>query len=319
MIFAIQERLARNEQTLIYLNRRGYSPITLCKKCGEKISCPNCTSWLVFHKSSNKLVCHYCGHNQKIPEKCISCGEENAYIPFGPGVERVFEELQRKLPKARIEIASSDTFSSDKNATEIVNRIAAKEIDIIIGTQILAKGHHFPDITLVGVVDGDLGLQGADLRSAERTYQLIKQVAGRAGRAEKPGEILIQTFKSDHFLFQTLQKDSDVDFMKFEAENRKKMQLPPFSKFASLIISGTNRELTERIAKKLRNSCPKGIKIFGPAPAPMFLLRGRVRWRILLKSANKKALNTEIAAWIAAAGVPKNVKIHIDIDPITFL
>jgi len=319
LILAIQERLKRKEQTLLYLNRRGYSPITLCKNCGEKISCPNCSSWLVYHKKDNNLICHYCGHKESVPSQCFHCKIEKSYIPFGPGVERIFEELQRKLPKARIEIASSDTFSSDKNANQIICKILSNDIDIIIGTQILAKGHHFPNITLVGIVDGDLGLQGADLRSAERTYQLINQVAGRAGRSDKPGEILIQTFKSEHPFFETLKKDPSANFMEMEVANRKKMKLPPFTKFASIIISGTNRELTEKIAKKLRSTCPKNIYIFGPAPAPMFVLRGRVRWRILLKSFDKKALNTEISSWITSVNVPKNVKIQVDIDPVTFL
>ena len=315
----IKATIARGEQCLIYLNRRGYSPITLCKSCGEKIACPNCTSWLVYHKDSEKLVCHYCGHKTSIPKKCVSCGEEDSYIPFGSGVERIFEELQTKLPNARIKVASSDTMNSEKNIEKLIDEIANHETDIIIGTQILAKGHHFPNITLVGIVDGDLGLNGADLRAAEKTYQLINQVAGRAGRAEKEGQILIQTFNPNHSLYTALKSDDPMTFLNLEIESRRTNKLPPYSNFASLIISGTNKELTKKVAQQLRDTCPSGIKIFGPAPAPIFLLRGRVRWRILLQSTQKKSINLAIKKWIFSQKTPKNVKIQIDIDPITFL
>jgi primosomal protein N' (replication factor Y) len=202
---------------------------------------------------------------------------------------------------------------------ESLAKIHNNEVDIIIGTQILAKGHHFPNITLVGIIDGDLGLFGADLRASEHTYQLINQVAGRAGREEKPGEILIQTFKSDHPLFQALLSNNSENFINLEIENRKNRQLPPFTKYASIIISGKNKQKTENVARLLRRTCPKNIKIFGPAPAPIFMIRGRVRWRILLKSNRKSTLNTEISAWLSQVKIPPDVKITLDIDPITFL
>lgn len=319
LYFAIKERLKKKEQCLIYLNRRGYSPITLCKGCGEKLACPNCSTWLVYHKDMDKLICHYCGHKIPIPKKCIHCETENSYIPFGPGVERICDEIKRKIPNSRVLIASSDTFSSEKNIEESLAKIHNHEIDIIIGTQILAKGHHFPNITLVGIVDGDLGLFGADLRSSEHTYQLIYQVAGRAGREEKPGEIFVQTFKSDHPLFQALSANDSENFINLEIENRKTQQLPPFTKYASIIISGRNKQKTENVAKLLRSTCPKNIKIFGPAPAPLFMVRGKARWRILLKSNRKNALNIEISTWISQIKISPDVKITIDIDPITFL
>lgn len=318
LFFAINERLQRHEQCLIYLNRRGYSPIMLCKSCGEKIACQNCSAWLVYHKNKDKLVCHYCGHMISIPSKCLSCSAENSYIPFGPGVERIYEELKVKFPSARITQASSDTFSSNKDMEKCLSEIAENKIDIIVSTQIMAKGHHFPNITLVGIVDGDLGLSGADLRSSEHTYQLINQVAGRAGRDSKPGEILIQAFNCEHSLFKALASGKSQEFIDFEIEDRKRNLLPPFSKFVSLIISGTNKELTEKVALKLRSTCPKKIKIFGPAPAPIFMLRGRVRWRILLKSLKKNELNSEIKSWIASIKCPNNIKIQIDVDPINF-
>lgn len=319
LYFAIKERLEKKEQCLIYLNRRGYSPITLCKGCGEKLACPNCSTWLVYHKDMDKLICHYCGHKISIPKKCYNCEAEDSYIPFGPGVERIYDEIKRKIPTARVLIASSDTFSSDKNMEESLSKIHNNEVDIVVGTQILAKGHHFPNITLVGIIDGDLGLSGADLRASEHTYQLINQVAGRAGREKKPGEILVQTFKSEHPLFQALLANNSENFVNLEIETRKNQQLPPFTKYAAIIISGKNKKKTENIAKLFRKTCPKNIKIFGPAPAPIFMIRGKVRWRILLKSNHKNALNSEISTWISQLKIPPDIKITIDIDPITFL
>jgi primosomal protein N' (replication factor Y) len=255
-----------------------------------------------------------------VPEKCQSCGEIDSYIPFGPGVERIFEELSQKIPEAKIAVASSDTVSSDKNISELLKKIHNNDVNIIIGTQILAKGHHFPDITLVGVVDGDLGLNGADLRAAEKTYQLINQVSGRAGRSEKPGKILIQTFKPEHSLYVALKSNQVKKFIDLEIISREENDLPPFAKFAAIIISGIDRETTEKVARKLADSCPKGrIHMFGPAPAPLFLLRGRSRWRILLKIPKKFSANNIIRRWIFSQNSPKNVKIHIDIDPISFL
>ena len=315
----ISRRLDRHEQVLLYLNRRGYSPITLCKSCGEKIACPNCTSWMVFHQHENKLICHYCGYQIDVPDKCFSCHAEDSLIHFGFGVEKLQEEVKRKFPQARTIIASSDTFASEKDVNELLPKIANNEVDIIIGTQIFTKGHHFPNITLVGIIDGDFSLQNNDLRAAERTFQLISQVAGRAGRAEKSGEIFIQTFKTDNLLFETIREQAFDKFMDMEIENRKSKKLPPFSKFVSLIISGTNKALTEAIAKKIRYSCPRNITIFGPAPAPIFLLRGRYRWRILLKSLKKNLLNAEIINWLASVKIPRDIKIQIDVDPLNFL
>jgi primosomal protein N' (replication factor Y) len=319
LLHAIKNTLEKKEQCLIYLNRRGYSPITLCKSCGEKIACPNCTSWLVYHKNIDKMICHHCNHRAFVPPKCPVCEEEGSMIPFGPGIERVFDELQEKLPEAKIKIASSDTMDSGKNIALMFDKIYRNEVDIIIGTQILAKGHHFPNITLVGIVDGDLGLHGADIRASEKTYQLINQVAGRAGRAEKKGKILIQTFNPSHSLFAALQSTDPNNFMEMEMVSRQENNLPPFSKFAAIIISGTNRELTEKIAKELGKAKINDVSLLGPAPAPIFLLRGRSRWRILLKTSKKTAINNLIKKWFLAVKIPKNVKIQIDIDPINFL
>lgn len=317
---AIKSTIEKGEQSLIYLNRRGYSPITLCKSCGTKISCPNCASWLVYHKNIDKVVCHYCGYKTDIPKKCNCCGAKGTYIQFGPGVERIYEELSQRIPSAKIILVSSDNVYSEKSIIELREKILNNEVNIIIGTQILAKGHHFPNITLVGVADGDLGLNCSDLRSSEKTYQLIQQVAGRAGRAEKPGKILIQTFNPEHSLYSALKSNNIQKFIELEITSREKNGLPPFTKFASVIVSGTNKELTEKTARNLVNSFPKnGVSILGPAPAPLFLLRGRTRWRILLKSSKKIALSKVIKSWILSQKSPKNIKIQIDVDPITFL
>ncbi|MDR0581143.1 MAG: primosomal protein N' [Holosporaceae bacterium] len=314
----IKSTLSRKEQSLIYLNRRGYSPITLCKSCGGKSSCPNCSTWLVYHKNRDKLICHYCNHHINVPSSCLNCGAADSYIPFGPGIERIFEELREKIPHARIEMASSDTISSNKDINGLFDKINNNEVDVVIGTQILAKGHHFPNITLVGVVDGDLGLNGADMRASEKTYQLVNQVAGRAGRSEKPGKIFIQTFEPKHPLYAALKSDNPEHFIKLEIESRKNNELPPFCRFIAVIVSGTNRELTGQVAEDLGRSCPPNLQMFGPAPAPIFLLRGRTRWRFLLKTSKKSSINSAIKRWIFSAKIPKNIKIQIDIDPTSF-
>lgn len=319
----IKNTLAAEDQALIYLNRRGYAPITLCKECGEKLQCPNCTSWLVHHKNNDRLSCHYCSHSISIPNKCLHCGCENSYIPFGPGVERIQEELEAKLPNAKIAIASSDTMSSGMSSEEFIKSIYNNEINIIIATQILAKGYHFPNITLVGVVDGDLGLFGADLRASEKTYQLINQVAGRAGRAEKKGKVIIQTFNPDNALFKIIHGGEHTDFFDHEIMIRKQSNSPPFCRLVSVIVSGTNRELTRCVADKtmktLRLALPTSIQIFGPSPAVIAVLRGRARWRILLKSAKNISFQSNVQECIEKFAHHRNIKIQIDVDPISFL
>ncbi len=316
LLDAVKKTLAVGEQCLIYLNRRGYAPITFCRSCGEKLSCPNCTSWLVYHRELNKEVCHCCGYKTDAPTSCKICGGDD-FMQWGPGVERISEELRRKLPNTRIEIASSDTLS-EKNTEKFLEKIRNKEIEIVIGTQILAKGHHFANITLVGVIDGDLGLYGADIRAGEKTYQMINQVAGRAGRGEKPGNIFIQTFNPEHSLYVALKNSEIEHFLELEIESRQKNKLPPFARLASIIISGTNMKLTETTAKILAQNPPKGIRLLGPAPAPRFLLRGRTRWRILLQAPKQFPLSNLIKNWIFQQSIPKNIRIQIDIDPISF-
>ena len=316
----IKKTIARKEQCLIYLNRRGYSPMTLCKSCGNKIACPNCACWLIYHKQRDVLMCHYCAHTSLPPRSCGACGDIDSHIQFGPGVERIFEELSAKIPNAKIQLASSDTISSDTDMSDLLEKIHSGDSDIIVGTQILAKGHHFPNLTLVGVVDGDLGLSNADLRSTEKMYQLISQVAGRAGRAEKSGKILIQTFSPDHSLYEILKTGKEKKFLTLEAEHRKESKLPPFVKFSAVIISGTNKELTEVAAYKLSKSCSfPGVRTLGAAPAPLFLLRGRARWRLLLISPKNLNISDVLRKWLSRQKIPRNIDVQVDIDPITFL
>lgn len=317
LIDAIQKRMALKEQTLIYVNRRGYAPISLCKSCGEKISCPNCSTWLVYHKGINKLVCHYCEYSQKIPSSCKYCGSEDSYIQYGVGVERISEELLRKIPNIRLGIASSDTISSIDKIEDLMQQVKDNKIDVIIGTQILAKGHHFPNITLVGIIDGDLGLQGADIRASEKTYQLVNQVAGRAGREGKKGEILIQTYKCNHPLFVALKYNQNQQFIDMEMEFRKEHSFPPFSRLVSIIISGKDKQNVEKVARKIKETCPRNIEIFGPSPAPIPLLRSRVRWRILLRY--KGRISHILRQWMSSLKIPRSVRIQIDVDPINFL
>jgi primosomal protein N' (replication factor Y) len=313
----IKAVLSRREQCLIYLNRRGYAPVVLCKSCGEKIACPNCSARLVYHRNADRLLCHLCNHETRVPKICAACGAEDSHIPFGPGIERIFEELGKKLPEARIEMVSSET--SPSGIEKLLDKISNNEIDIVIGTQILAKGHHFPNITLAGVIDGDPGLNSADLRASERTYQLISQVAGRAGRADKPGKILIQTFNPEHSLYSALRSPDPQDFIRLEIESRRRNELPPFSRLASIIVSGTNRELTEQVARDLgKIPCPPSVRLFGPAPAPIFLLRGRTRWRLLLKTTGNASLGRIAERLVSARKTPRSVKIQVDIDPVSF-
>lgn len=308
----------RGEQSLLFLNRRGYAPITICKSCGDKITCANCASWLVYHKKNNKLICHYCGYSIDIPKKCNVCGEDDSYIPFGPGVERIKEEMNEKFPQLKIFEASSDSLNTESKRKDLIEKVLNHEIDVIVGTQILSHGLHFPDITLSAVIDGDLGLFGADIRASERIFQMINQVAGRAGREKKPGNILIQTYNPDHSLYKIIQSQDIEIFMDQELVSRKNAHIPPFSYFAAIIISGNNKNLTENVAYLLSNGFDESVEVFGPAPAPIFLLRGRTRWRILLKSNKKFAIQQAIKHKFSLQKIPKTVKIQIDIDPISF-
>ena len=321
---AVAETLAAGEQVLLFLNRRGFAPLTLCRACGHRLGCPNCTAWLVEHRLAGRLQCHHCGHWAPAPETCENCGAEGSMAACGPGVERLAEEAALLFPEARAQIVSSDSLSGPAAAQALIEQIQAREVDLLIGTQIIAKGHHFPLLTLVGVVDGDLGLAGGDLRAAERTYQLLHQVAGRAGRAERPGRVLIQTSDPEHPVMQALASgapDARDRFLEVEAEYRKLAGMPPFARLAALILSGPDARQVDEVARRLARTRPhlEGVDILGPAPAPFAILRGRHRRRFLIRTRRDIAPQGVLRPWLAPIDLPGQVRLQVDIDPYSFL
>jgi primosomal protein N' (replication factor Y) len=321
LIAAIEATLARGEQAMLFLNRRGYAPLTLCRACGHRMQCPNCTAWLVEHRVRRQLLCHHCGHAEPIPPTCPVCGAEASLTPIGPGVERITEEAAATFPAARRLIMASDTIPGPHAAAEAAHAIAARAVDLIIGTQIVAKGWHFPHLTLVGVVDADLGLAGGDLRAAERTVQLLHQVAGRAGRAEAPGEVLLQTFDPDHPVMQALLAGDLARFMASEAAQRRPGHWPPYGRLAALIVSADSAEAADATARDLARAAPhgEGIAVLGPAPAPLAILRGRHRRRLLLKTRRDIAVQPLLRMWLEKVQPHGAARIDVDVDPMSFL
>ena len=321
LVAALTETFAAGEQALLFLNRRGYAPLTLCRACGHRIECPDCTAWLVEHRSRGNLLCHHCGYQTPAPPACPSCGAVGALAPCGPGVERIAEEAAARFPSARIALMTSDTISGPAAAEALLDRVAARDVDLLIGTQMTAKGHHFPLMTLVGVVDADLGLGGGDLRASERTFQLLHQVAGRAGRAERVGRVLLQTYCPEHRVMQALAAGDRDGFLKVEAELRREGGWPPFGRLAAVILSGVDAGAVERVAESLARAAPRGdeIIVLGPAPAPLAVLRGRHRRRFLVKAGASETLHRRLSEWLALVEAPANVRIQVDIDPYSFL
>jgi primosomal protein N' (replication factor Y) len=321
LVEAMRETLAAGEQTLLFLNRRGYAPLTLCRACGFRLQCPNCTAWLVEHRFLGRLQCHHCGHAELMPPACPSCGEIGSFAACGPGVERLAEEVKARFPEARLAVMASDTLFGPRAAAEMVRAVQAHEIEILIGTQIVAKGHHFPLLTLVGVVDADLGLTGGDLRAAERTYQLLHQVAGRAGRAERPGRVLLQTFLPEHPVMAALVDGGRDAFLEAETEARRRFEMPPFGRLAALIISAPEADAADYVAASLGRTAPRmdDLEVLGPAPAPLALLRSRHRRRFLVKARRSVNLQAVLRDWTGRVKVPASVRVQIDIDPYSFL
>jgi primosomal protein N' (replication factor Y) len=323
LVGAVQATLARGEQAMLFLNRRGYAPVTLCRACGQQIGCDHCDARMVEHRFLKRLVCHQCGETKPIPTACPSCGAEGKLAPIGPGVERLAEEVTERFPAARLAVLSSDLFGSARALKEAVETIAAGGADIIIGTQIVAKGHNFPLLTLVGVIDADLGLQGSDLRAAERTFQLMRQVAGRAGRAEKPGLALLQTFQPEHPVIRAILAGDEEGFWQAEAAGRRAAGVPPFGRMAGIILSGPEVEPLFAYGTALaQNDAPLrrvGAQLFGPAPAPISRVRGRHRVRLLVKAEKSAPLQQAIRAWLRGVKQPASVRLAIDIDPQSFL
>ncbi|MBV8393752.1 MAG: primosomal protein N' [Alphaproteobacteria bacterium] len=321
VVEAMKETLARKEQALLFLNRRGYAPITLCRACGKGIECPQCSAWLVEHRFRRMLVCHHCGHSEPPAVNCRHCGAADSFVACGPGVERLAEEAHELFPEARIELFTSDTLMHRDEATAAVERMIAGEIDILIGTQMAAKGHHFPNLTLVAVVDADLGLNGGDLRAAERTFQLLYQVAGRAGREDRPGRALVQTHMPEHPVMQALVSGDRDRFVSAELADRRTAGMPPYGRLASLIISGPDPSAVDNVCAALARRAPhqNGVTVLGPSTAPLALLRGRHRRRFLLKTTRDIAVQPLLRGWLEHIGLPGSVRLQIDVDPYSFM
>ncbi len=318
---ALEENLQKHEQSVLFLNRRGYAPLLICRDCGHRIQCPNCTAWLTEHRATGKLICHHCGYTTAIMKTCPECGSEDGLTACGPGVERIAEEVKGRFPNARTEILSSDTTSSFLEVSEVISRMEKQEIDILIGTQILAKGHHFPALTLVGIVDADLGLAGSDLRASEQTFQLLSQVAGRAGRGAKKGTVYLQTLYPENAVLKALVDNDRSRFLELEKQSRKMLNLPPYGKLAAIIVSGANEKATEKIAYELKKYAPngEGISVLGPAPAPIYMLRGKFRYRLLLKTLRNINIQLILKKWLGMLNIPANVRVEVDVDPYSFM
>ncbi|MFD2234386.1 primosomal protein N' [Phaeospirillum tilakii] len=317
---ALAETLAAGEQAMLYLNRRGYAPLTLCKKCGFRLRCPHCSAWLVEHRRRGRLLCHHCGHAITRPDTCPDCGSEEGFAACGPGVERVAEEAAFLFPQARLAVMTSDTCAGPAAAAALVEAMAERRLDLLVGTQIVAKGYHFPHLTLVGVVDADLGLDGGDLRAAERTFQLLSQVAGRAGRAERPGRVLLQSWQPDHPVMRALVAGDRDGFLAREAASRREAGMPPYGRLAALILSGEDEAALDGFAARLARAAPlrDGIDLLGPAPAPLALLRGRHRRRFLVKATRAVALQAWLRDWLGRAAPPAGIRVQVDVDPTGF-
>lgn len=317
----IKENFSKHQQSLLFLNRKGYAPVMICNSCGYRISCNNCSSNMVFHKALKKLKCHQCGNEKAINKNCPSCASENSFIACGPGVERIAEELKEFIPEARIVTLTQESFVNSKQEALLLESINSGSIDIIIGTQIIAKGHHFPALTLVGVIDADTGLVGGDLRAAEKTYQLLHQVGGRAGRELNDSKIFIQTYNPDNPLIIALANYERENFIEQEIAIRKLLNLPPFTRFAAIILSSKQEQQLLDFAKEMVRISPNSekIRILGPAPAVIYRIRSKFRYRILIKTARNINIQKYIQTWLGELKTPTHISVRTDIDPYNFL
>jgi len=321
LVAAMAETLGLGEQVLLFLNRRGYAPLVLCKACGERLCAPDTDSWLVEHRYTGRLVCHLTGFSMPKPEACPHCGAKDSLISIGPGVERVEEEARALFPQARIGVFSSDTAFDAREAKRLITAMEDGDIDILVATQAAAKGHNFPNLTLVGVVDADLGLRGGDLRAAERTFQLLVQAAGRAGRKDRPGRALLQTWAPDHAVMQALAAQDRDAFVAAEMAEREAAGLPPFGRLAAVVLSGPDATALDAFARAMAQAAPNsdGVAVYGPADAPLGLVRGRRRKRFLVRADRGVDLSAYMAAWRARVRPPSAIRVAIDIDPYSFL
>jgi primosomal protein N' (replication factor Y) len=321
LVQELEANLERGEQSLLFLNRRGFAPLTLCRHCGHRFQCPNCTAWMVEHRLMHRLACHHCGYVMPPPKACPECGEEDTLVPCGPGVERIADEVAELFPEARTAIVTSDTIWSPQRAAEFVAAMDRAEIDVVIGTQLVTKGYHFPNLTLVGVVDADLGLSGGDLRAAERSFQQIQQVAGRAGRGDKAGRVFVQTHDPDAPVIAALVSGDAPGFYAAEAESRREAAMPPFGRLAAIVISAEDSSEAEAVARRIGHAAPEveGMAVFGPAPAPLAMLRGRHRQRLLVHARRSLDVQDVIRDWLADIEWSAKVRVSVDVDPYSFL
>lgn len=330
LVGAIRETVGRGEQALLFLNRRGYAPLTLCRACGHRFQCPNCSAWLVEHRFRSALVCHHCGHTERRPPACPACAKPDTLVACGPGVERLAEEVGTTFPDIRTLVLSSDALGGASEIRQQLGRIAAGDVDLVIGTQLVAKGHNFPNLTFVGVVDADVGLTNGDPRAAERTFQLLQQVTGRAGRGDKPGVGLIQTWDPGHPVMRALLSGDAERFYAVETDQRRRAGLPPFGRLAAMIVSGEDRPAVDTHARALARAAhellaapstlPRAVQVLGPADAPIALLRGRHRSRLLIMAPRGFDVQTFLRATLGAAPKPRgSLRVEIDIDPQSFL
>jgi primosomal protein N' (replication factor Y) (superfamily II helicase) len=316
----VTKTLAEGDQALLFLNRRGYAPLTLCRACGHRLECPNCAASLVEHRFRRQLMCHHCGHLEPMPQACPSCQAEGKMVPVGPGVERLAEEAAVRFPDARIAILSSD-LSRGTLLRDAIRDVEEGQYNLVIGTQLVAKGHHFPHLTLVGVVDADLALESSDPRGGERTWALMAQVAGRAGRGAKPGRALVQTYLPEHPLMQALKKGDRDSYLNQEKAIRENAGLPPYGRLAAIIISGTEATEVERFARNLGLIAPlaDGITVLGPAQAPIAMVRGRHRWRFLVKATREVNVQGFLRLWLKDVRPKGSLALQVDVDPYNFL
>ena len=322
LVFAVTDALAAGDQALLFLNRRGYAPLTLCRSCAHRYECRNCSAWLVEHRFRRALVCHHCGHAERVPTACVACGTLDSLAACGPGVERIAEEVAALFPDKRAVVLSSDFLGGTERLRRELEAVAEGAFDIVIGTQLVAKGHNFPKMTLVGVLDADIGLTSGDPRAAERTFQMLQQVTGRAGRGERPGRALVQTWQPEHPVIAALVSGDAERFYAEEARVREEAGLPPFGRLAALVISASEREGAEAHGRALAQAAdpPPGVMVLGPAEAPLALVRGRWRFRLLVKTEREIDLQAYLRAWLARAPKPRgNVRVAIDVDPQSFL
>jgi primosomal protein N' (replication factor Y) len=318
----VKTALERGDQALLFLNRRGYAPLTLCRACGFRLQCPQCDAWLVDHRFKRQFVCHHCGFTTPPPAACPKCHATDSFVACGPGVERLEEEAHILFPDRRILVLSSDLVASIERMREEFRDIEEGRVDIVIGTQLVAKGHHFPKLNLVGVVDADLGLGSGDPRAAERTFQLLHQVIGRAGREEGRGMGYLQTHQPEHPVMQALVAQDREAFYNSEIAARERLHYPPFGRLASLLVTGADKHATEGFARKVAAAAPltEDVRVLGPAEAPVAVVRGRHRFRLMVKSARNFDLPGYLRGWLEHAPKRKgDIKLDVDVDPQSFL